>query len=169
MIADILVLLAALSQGWQPIAFWLALGLLCSMGAVVSAAKLHVGFVHDRNLDTAWACGMGQLGLVDWIDLYQLAEAYFLASTPRYLYERFRNNASLGKLVECVSVQGLIAEYNFRAGKERWARDSEDVVVAYAVLIAITFLDRERALDVFKNLDLTRLRWGEEIRNIFVG
>ena len=105
------------------------------------------------------------MGLMDQIDLKPLIDAYLFANTPMYLYRHFRNNASLQELAERTSIQILVAEYDRRTVKE--TRSIEDIVVAYSTLIAITFLKYQRALEVFENLGLSRLDWGDEIRSIF--
>ncbi len=103
--------------------------------------------------------------LTERIDLKPLIEAYLFANTPMYLFRHFRENASLRELTQQTSVEALTAEYIDRTRKE-W-KSIEDIVVAYATLIAITFLEYGQALTVFESLDLSHLDWGEEIKDIF--
>ncbi len=107
----------------------------------------------------------GVMGLTERIDLKPLVEAYLFANTPMYLFRHFRENASLRELTQQTSVEALTAEYIDRTRKE-W-KSIEDIVVAYAILIAITFLEYGQVLTVFESLDLSHLDWGEEIKDIF--
>jgi len=106
------------------------------------------------------------MGLTDQIDLKPLTKAYLFANTPMYLYRHLRGNASLRELVEHNPIQVLTSEYEHRTAKE--TRSIEDVVVAYAVLVGITFLGYQQALEVFHSLELSRLDWGHEIKDIFI-
>ena len=40
--------------------------------------------------------------------------------------------------------------------------------ISYLILTAITFWEYSQALSAFNSLELSRLEWGEEIKNIYV-
>ena len=105
------------------------------------------------------------MGLAKEIDLKPLTEAYLFANTPIYLFRRFRENSSLRELAKHTTVEELTTEYINRTTKAE--KSIEDVVVAYSLLIAITFLEYDKAVATFESIDLSRLDWGEEIKHIF--
>ena len=39
--------------------------------------------------------------------------------------------------------------------------------MAYAIIIAITFYDYQEALNIFKKFDLSKLEWGEKLKDIY--
>ena len=105
------------------------------------------------------------MGLTEKLDLDPLYKSYLFANTPMYLYQHFREHAALEELAKRVSLQELIEEFNQQVNKE--PRTIEDVVTAYALLVAITFLDYKQVISALNNLDLSRLDWGNDITSIF--
>lgn len=106
------------------------------------------------------------MGLVDQLDLKSLCETYLVANTPMYLYRHLRSNNSLRRIAEDFSAEGLVAEYESRTTKQR--RSVEDIAVAYAMLSAITQLDYPVAMAALDNMDLSRLDWATELRDIYL-
>ena len=105
------------------------------------------------------------MGLIDQIDIQSLFDAYLFANTPLYLYRHFRRNASIKELAENNEIKSLVNEYNRRTAKKKKAL--EDVVVAYSILTALTFLEYQQALAAFDMIDLSKLDWGNEIKDIY--
>lgn len=87
------------------------------------------------------------------------------ANIPRYLYDHLRGESTLQHLARDLSVAELVQEYEGRIGRPE--RSAEDIAVAYAVLVAITFLEYDEAMRTFSKLDLSQLDWGIEIEKIF--
>jgi hypothetical protein len=106
------------------------------------------------------------MSIIDPTDLQPLAKIYLFASMPSYLYRNFRKQGALVELTKSKPIETLTAEYESRATQEN--RSVEDVAVAYAILIAITYLPYQEAIAIFDRLDLSLLDWGQEIRDIFV-
>ncbi|MBA7578946.1 hypothetical protein ES708_20812 [subsurface metagenome] len=105
------------------------------------------------------------MGLIHQIDIQPLIDAYLFANTPSYLYRHFRQNASLKELAENNPIKSLVSEYNIRTAKKR--KTVEDVAVAYSILTTITFLEYQQALVAFDMINLSKLDWGNEIKDIY--
>jgi len=104
--------------------------------------------------------------LIDQIDIKQLTNSYLFANTPMYLYRHFRRNPSIKELAENDSTQKLAKEYNKLTSKK--TKPINDIVIAYSILIAITFLEYQQALTAFGTVDLSKLDWGNDIKDIYV-
>jgi hypothetical protein len=59
----------------------------------------------------------------------------------------------------------LVDEYNRITSPTEIS--SEDVATAYALLVTITFWEYEKGLAAFDRFNLSRLEWGNEIKDIF--
>lgn len=103
--------------------------------------------------------------LIDKIDIKPLTNAYLFANTPMYLYRHFRRNTSLKELAENNPTQRLVDEYNRRTDKK--TKSTKDIAIAYSILIAITFLEYKQALAAFDTINLSRLDWGNDIKDIY--
>lgn len=99
------------------------------------------------------------------INLKPLIESYLIANTPLQLYRLLRGSTDLQVLARNNSIELLLEEYNRHASKKK--KSIEDAVIAYSVLIAITFLEPKQALAAFDTLHLSRLDWGDTIKSIF--
>lgn len=99
------------------------------------------------------------------MNLEPLIEAYLLANNPMQLYRQFRENSQVQDLARSISNQSMIDCYNKRAQKEH--KILEDIVVSYAILVGLTFMEYEEAIIAFGKLDLSHLDWGNSIREIF--
>lgn len=100
------------------------------------------------------------------IDIEALKREYLFANTAAHLYEYFREDGSLRKLAQEEKPEILVEEYKRRTVKDE--KSVDDVVVAYAVLITLTFYDYSEAVKIFGKLDLSKLEWGEEVKNIYI-
>ena len=60
----------------------------------------------------------------------------------------------------------MAKEYRKRADKE--GRKIKDVVIAYAILVSITFLDYSQASSILNKIDLSKLEWGKDIRDRYM-
>ena len=105
------------------------------------------------------------MGLKDQIDLKALVQAYLFSNNAEHLYFQFRDSADLRVLTKNNTIDSLVDEYERRT--EKLERDVEDVVIAYAILMAITFLDCRDADETFDKVNLSCLDWGEDVKAIF--
>lgn len=106
------------------------------------------------------------MGLIDQLELKQINSAYLFANTPKYLYRHLRHIQSVQELSKNTTLQNLVDEYNEITSPTR--KSSEDVAIAYALLIMVTFWEYQKALVAFGKFDLSRLEWGNDIKDIFV-
>ena len=105
------------------------------------------------------------MDLIKNSSLREITNIYLLANTPMFLYRHMRRLAFLYNLAKNNDLEVLIGEYNKRTSK----RDKlpEDIAIAYAILMAITHLEYSIALNYFNKFDLSRLEWGNDIKDIF--
>ncbi len=104
--------------------------------------------------------------LVDDITLSIIVSTYLVANTPNYLYQRLRQIPSVQSLATRIECQDMIGEFQKLTSKK--PSSVEDISLAYAILAAITFLDYRKAIELFDVLDLSKLEWGRDFRDIYV-
>jgi hypothetical protein len=100
------------------------------------------------------------------LDKTEIISIYFFANTPMYLYRNFRNMESIKELTKTIPISSLINEFDERTQKDK--KSEEDIAIAYAILIAITLLEYRDALATFEKIELSKLDWGIEIKDIFI-
>lgn len=100
------------------------------------------------------------------IDMEELIRDYIFASSAGYVYDHFVANNSVRNLANIKAPDILMKEYEERT--EKAERTIEDVVVAYAVLVGITFLDYSQASSIFDKIDLSKLEWGQDIKDRYM-
>jgi hypothetical protein len=99
------------------------------------------------------------------IDIEQLKKRYLLANTADQIYKWFRENSSLPDLAREEYKEVLVKEFAKITEKEE--RTIDDVVVAYAILAIITFYEYGEGKKLLGKLNLSKLKWGEELKNIY--
>jgi len=95
-----------------------------------------------------------------------IVSGYLVANTPSYLYQRLRQIRAIQNLPLNTPSEELISE--FRKVTSQKPGSVDEIATAYAILAAITFLDYPKALQVLSTLDLSKLDWGQDFRDIFV-
>jgi hypothetical protein len=105
------------------------------------------------------------VGLIDQLDIKEINSVYLFANTPKYLYRHLRHIQSVQELSQRATLQNLVDEYNEITSPT--TKSSEDIAIAYALLIMVTFWEYEQALNAFGKFDLSRLEWGKDIKDIF--
>ncbi len=100
------------------------------------------------------------------IDVDYLKREYIFANNATQLYQRFRENTSLQELARGNGPESLIEEYQRLINKDE--KTVDEVVKAYALLIAATFLDYKEAAETISKLDLAKLEWGKELKDIYM-
>jgi len=104
-------------------------------------------------------------GIRALVDYDRLATAFMVANTPRYLYAQFRQIDSVSRLAQDWGKEWLLQEYDRLTSKPTLGVD--DTVIAYAIIVAFTFLDYASAKEALDRVDVTRLRWAKDIREMF--
>jgi len=105
------------------------------------------------------------MGLIDQLDINEINSVYLFANTPKYLYRHLRHIQSVQELSRHATLQNLVDEYNEITSPT--AKSSEDIAIAYALLITVTFWEYQQALAALNKFDLSRLEWGNEMKDIF--
>jgi hypothetical protein len=100
------------------------------------------------------------------IDIDTLKREYMFASNPEYIYDTYRVNNTIITLTKNMDAKDIIKEYESIIQKEK--KSIDDVVMAYSMLIAITFLDFPDAKKYMDSIDLSKLEWGEKIKEIYM-
>jgi hypothetical protein len=98
-------------------------------------------------------------------DIREFREAYLVSNTPIYLYKRLRRLAAVQYLADAVPGKGIAAEYLRRTKVSD--RSPDDLAVAYACLVSLTYKPPREALPLFRSLDLSSLDWAPAIRDVF--
>jgi len=105
------------------------------------------------------------MGLIDQLDIEEINSVYLFANTPKYLYRHLQHIKSVQELSQHASLQNLVDEYNKITSPT--TKSSEDIAIAYALLITVTFWEYQKALAAFDKFDLSRLEWGNDVKHIF--
>jgi hypothetical protein len=105
------------------------------------------------------------MGLIDQLDIKEINSVYLFANTPKYLYRHLQQIQSIQELSQHATLQKLVDAYNEITSPT--TKSSEDIAVAYALLIIVTFWEYQKALAAFDKFDLSRLAWGNDIKDIF--
>jgi hypothetical protein len=98
------------------------------------------------------------------IDLLAVMRHYMLANTPRYLYWHLRAEPSVASLAGSSTPRELLAFVS--AYEEKPERTAEDVAIAYAMLVALSFQDRRAVLEALADWHPSALTWASHILSI---
>ena len=98
-------------------------------------------------------------------DIEELKKWYILSNDAKQLYSTFRENNSISDLAKSEQISDLIKTYHGITNKSE--KTIEEVTIAYAIIIALTFLEYDEASNLLKQLDLSKLEWGTELVDIF--
>ncbi len=102
--------------------------------------------------------------LINQVSLDDLKSKYLYANTPRYLFKHFRSSIPLQLLAIQNQPESLAREYNKIISPD--IKSLENIVLAYAILVAFSFLEYSKVRDIYSSLDVTKLKWGEDIKSI---
>jgi hypothetical protein len=98
------------------------------------------------------------------INLPAIVRHYMLANTPRYLYRNLRAEPSVASLADASTPKELLESVSAYEGKPD--RTAEDVAVAYAMLVALSYQDRAAALEALADWRPRALSWADRILSI---
>lgn len=107
--------------------------------------------------------------MIEWskYNLDQALEWFSVANTASFLFGKLRTDPSIQALGQSAPIENLKSELAAIAKKEN--RSLDDVVRAYACIVAITIVDIERTREVLSDADLVNFRWGPAIVELAVG
>ena len=104
--------------------------------------------------------------IIEKLIIEKLVGIYAFANTPYYLYERLRKVAFVQNLTNNIGTSTLVKEFNRLTSSENMS--AYNISISYAMLVALTFLEYRVALNELEKLELSRLEWGNNIRDIFI-
>ena len=87
-----------------------------------------------------------------------------LANTPRFLYRHLRAEPSVESLACSATPKELLAAVTAYEGKPE--RSTEDIAIAYAMLVALGYHDRRLVVSALANWQPKVLAWAREILSI---
>ena len=99
------------------------------------------------------------------LNLEELRRIYVFANTPAYLFRRYRGDESVKALADAASLTELISEIKEVDGNPE--RSFDDVVSAYAALVAATHKDQAPTRAAFESLVISNLDWTASIIEIW--
>lgn len=101
------------------------------------------------------------MSVVSDLPVEPLRELYIVANTPMFIYRRFRRLPILQQLAERHSAADLVAAYNEHGGAPN--RSVDDIVRAYAALVALSYAEYRSAREAAKDLRPGLLTWTDHI------
>ena len=104
---------------------------------------------------------------VSALNLEQLGMVYLVANTPSYLYRHFRLDSSIQEVARGSSVEELNAAIKEKLSIPTERRTIEDIVLIYALLVALTFKDQVEVERSITSIELTTVDWGKKILDIW--
>lgn len=95
-------------------------------------------------------------------------EAVLVANTPSFLLDRLRKDTAVRFVLDQMKPSAIVAA--IRDGLANPPRDAVSLVPLYVYLAALSSTDPndQETWTEFRGLDLSRLEWGEAIRNIIL-
>ena len=96
-----------------------------------------------------------------------LARWYYFANTPAYLYRHYRENCSVQEFADENSISGLIETVLEITAIDTSTRTINQVVIAYAALVGLTFKNVREVRESLRGKDLDSLVWAQRILNLW--
>jgi hypothetical protein len=95
-------------------------------------------------------------------------EAVLVANTPSFLLDRLRKDSGVRFVLDKMKPLEIVAA--LRDGLANTPQDALSLVPIYVYLVALsnTDPDDKETWNRFREIDLSRLEWGEAIRNIIL-
>ena len=100
------------------------------------------------------------------LDYQGLATKYMLASTPNYLYKRFRADVSVQELAAQLTSAQLIRLFETTIAKRRL--NLAGILTAYGAVIALTMKDDPTVKRFFTRLQKDHIPWLTHIRDYYL-
>jgi hypothetical protein len=105
-----------------------------------------------------------QLNLFGLLDLSNANEIVLVANTPSYLLDRLRKDASVGHIAQTLSTPTILDA--LRTWSATNPQSVQDVVQRYVYLAALAMKDPSEIWPGLAEINLQRLEWGDQIREI---
>ncbi|MCI0488619.1 MAG: hypothetical protein L0229_18685 [Blastocatellia bacterium] len=100
------------------------------------------------------------------LDLETLKSHYIVSNTPAYLYKYFRRDNSVQKLAEAASYSELEKIFNSKLKKKE--KDLDDLVIIYALVVALSYHDYSKVRSFFEKLSDVDIEWLSNIKEIYL-
>jgi len=99
------------------------------------------------------------------LNITSLAELMILSNTPYYLFKNFSKEESIKALSDKYSSVSLInALVKYFTIEEKTFEDS---VIIYSIVIALMFKPYKEVSEFFRDLDESKITWGNYFKDIF--
>lgn len=99
------------------------------------------------------------------IDTQELVQIFILSNTPYYLFKNYQSHPSIELLSEQYSTDELIELFEMEKSNEK--NTYEEVVIVYAILIALTKKPYMEVEQFFLKLGNGTFKWAKQISNIY--
>lgn len=97
------------------------------------------------------------------LNIDALANIYMVANTPSYLFRHYRNNSSVQDFADAHSIEELVAEIRRVSSIELTKRTVDDIAVAYAAVVGLTFKDAPLVKAAIADVDFSKILWAQRI------
>jgi len=98
-------------------------------------------------------------------DIERLEREYAYSNAASQIYKSYIQNEEIKALSKQITPEEVIDEFHLRVDKNE--KSLEDVAIAYALILMATFYEYEKAISTFSKLELSKLKWGLELEDIF--
>jgi len=105
--------------------------------------------------------------MIEHIDMKNVGKRLAYANTPAYVYKHLREEKSVADIAEIFTSDELITQLKDTTSRE--VSSNEEIVLIYALLIAITLKGDEQSLNFLRHIrEHSTIRWFKEITGIFL-
>ncbi len=105
--------------------------------------------------------------IVQHINIKNIGKRLAYANTPAYVYKHLREEQSITDIADMFTSDELIAQLKNSITRE--VSSNEEIVLMYALLIAITLKGDEQSLNFLRHIrENSTVRWFKEITSIFL-
>jgi hypothetical protein len=104
--------------------------------------------------------------MIEKLNIDNLAQILILSNTPYYLFKKFSNDESVKSLAFDNSSEKLINF--FYAYIKRNIKKTEELVVLYSIIVALSFKTKREVSEFFNQLDKLNIKWGNYFKNIYL-
>lgn len=104
---------------------------------------------------------------IEHINIKNISKRLAYANTPAYVYKHLREEESVTNIADMFTSDELIAQLKNSIVNE--SPTNEEIVLMYAILIAITLKGDEQSLNFLRQIrENSTVRWFKEITSIFL-
>jgi hypothetical protein len=105
-----------------------------------------------------------QLNLFETLDMSNANEIVLVANTPSYLLDRLRKDASVAHIAQTMPTSEILSELRISSAID--PQRVQDVVQRYVYIAALAMKDPSEIWPSFGGIDLQKLEWGDQLREI---